>query len=153
MLVRFRQDVIAVKPKAVVILAGINDIAGNTGETTLPAIEDNISSMAELAQANGIRVVLASVLPARDIPWRPTKDVVQKVNALNQWIRDYAARNGFVYLDYYSAMVDAAGGLKSELALDAVHPNSAGYDVMAPLAQAAIDRALKQPVATSAPAK
>lgn len=145
MLVRFRQDVIALHPAVVVILAGINDIAGNTGPSTLEMIEDNLTSMVELARANGIRVVLSSVLPADKLPWRPAIDPVAKVKALNQWIEAYAAAHGIVYLDYYSAMNDGHDGLKVELRHDAVHPNDAGYAVMAPLAEKAIARALAQP--------
>jgi lysophospholipase L1-like esterase len=146
MLVRFRQDVIELKPKVVLILAGINDIAGNTGPITLNETESNIASMAELARANGIGVVLCSVLPAKEFPWRPAiKDVSQKVKTLNAWIREYATRNGLTYLDYYTAMSDADGGLRPELAKDAVHPNGAGYQVMAPLAEAAIQKTLKAP--------
>ncbi len=145
MLVRFRPDVIALFPKVVVILAGINDIAGNTGVIPLESTEQNIASMAELARANGIRVVLSSVLPAGGLPWRPSVTYVpEKVAALNEWIKRYARENGLVYLDYFTAMNDGHGGLKPELALDAVHPNAAGYDLMAPLAEAAIEKAFKE---------
>lgn len=142
LLVRFRQDVIALKPAAVVILAGTNDLAGNTGPSTLEMIQDNLASMTELAQANGIRVVLASVLPASDYPWKPGLEPAPKIAALNAWMKQYAARRGAVYLDYHSAMADARGGLPESLSPDGVHPNAAGYGLMAPLAQKAIDRAL-----------
>ena len=145
MLVRFRSDVIALKPKVVVILAGTNDIAGNTGPSTLEMIENNIASMAELAKANGIRVVLASVLPAYAYPWRPSvQQPAQKIVALNTWIRDYAQRNGHVYLDYHSALADKRQGLRGDLSGDGVHPNEAGYRIMAPLTEAAIREALRQ---------
>jgi lysophospholipase L1-like esterase len=142
MLVRFRQDVVALKPKAVVILAGINDIAGNTGPSTLEMIEDNLMSMTEIAKANGIRVVLSSVLPAYDFPWRPGMQPAAKVVALNSWMKGYAARVGETYLDYHSVMADARGGLPKELSNDEVHPTEAGYRIMAPLAEQAITRAL-----------
>ena len=142
MLVRFRQDVIALKPAAVVILAGTNDIAGNTGPATLDMIEDNLRSMAELARANGIRVVLASVLPVSDYPWQPGLHPAGKVRELNAWMRSYARDTGAVYLDYHGAMGNADGGLDAELAADGVHPTPAGYALMAPLAQRAIDEAL-----------
>jgi lysophospholipase L1-like esterase len=144
MLIRFRPDVINLKPKAVVILAGTNDLAGNTGPATPEEIEGNLMSMVELAKANGIRVVLASVPPAIDFPWRPEHpNPSQQIIALNAWIKDYAAKNALVYLDYYSALVDQRGGLKAEYANDAVHPNKAGYAVMAPLAEKAIAAALQ----------
>jgi lysophospholipase L1-like esterase len=144
MLIRFRPDVIVLRPKVVVILAGTNDIAGNTGPVTLEAIEDNLASMAELARANGIRVVLASLLPVCDYikpqtPRRPT----EKILALNAWMKDYAARSGFIYLDYYSAMLDENKILKQELTYDGLHPNDAGYEIMAPLAEKAIVAALR----------
>ena len=143
MLVRFRQDVIALKPKVVVILAGTNDIAGNTGPSTLEMIENNLASMAEVAKANGIRVVIASVLPAYVYPWRPSVEhPAQTIVALNAWMKDYASRNGFVYLDYHSAMADERMGMKSDLSADGVHPSEAGYRVMAPLTEAAIRQAL-----------
>jgi lysophospholipase L1-like esterase len=145
MLIRFRRDVIELKPKVVVILAGTNDLAGNTGPTTLDAIEDNLSSMAELATAHGIRVVFASVLPVSDYEMRDGKQIVQTVRrppaqilALNKWLKDYAAANHHGYLDYFSAMVDDKGFLKDELSNDGLHPNAQGYVVMAPLAEAAI---------------
>ena len=144
MLVRFRQDVVALQPKVVVILAGINDIAGNTGPATQAMIADNLMSMTEIAQANGIRVVLSSVLPAYDFPWRRGIGPAPKVVALNAWIRCYAAQAGAVYLDYYGGMADARGGLSPELAADGVHPTEAGYRIMAPLAEAAIEQALRQ---------
>jgi len=145
MLVRFRQDVVALKPKVVVILAGINDIAGNTGPSTQEMIADNLMSMTEIAKANGIRIVLSSVLPAYDFPWRRGMEPAPKVAALNAWIKRYAGQAGVVYLDYYSKMVDARGGLSPEMASDGVHPTEAGYRIMAPLAEAAIQQALGQP--------
>ena len=145
MLVRFRQDVIALRPKVVVILAGINDIAGNTGPSTQAMIADNLMSMTEIAKANGIRVVLSSVLPAYDFPWRRGIGPAPKVVALNTWMKCYAAQAGVVYLDYYAKMVDARGGLSPEMASDGVHPTEAGYRIMAPLAEAAIQEALRRP--------
>ena len=143
MLVRFRQDVIALKPAVVVILAGTNDIAGNTGPSTIEMIEDNLASMAELAQANGIAVVLSSVLPVFDYPWRPGLTPAPKIVALNAWMKQYAAANGYTYLDYYSALTDEAGGMKAGLANDGVHPTPEGYAIMAPLAEQAIATALR----------
>ena len=151
MLIRFRRDVIELKPKVVVILAGTNDIAGNTGPTTLEAIEDNLVSMAELATAHGIRVVFASVLPVSDYELRDGKPIMQtgrrppeKILALNKWLKDYAATHGHGYLDYFSATVDDKGFLKDELSDDGLHPNAQGYVVMAPLAEAAIAASLKR---------
>lgn len=143
MLVRFRQDVIALKPRVVVILAGINDIAGNTGPETLEQIEDNLASMADLAAANHIRVVLCSVMPAFDFPWMPGMAPAGKVVALNKWIKAYAARMGHVYVDYHSAMKDERDGLPAALSKDGVHPLPAGYAIMAPLVEAGIAKALK----------
>ncbi len=144
MLLRFRQDVVALKPRVVVILAGTNDIAGNTGPSTLEMIQDNIASMTEIAQANGIRVVLASVLPAYEFSWKRGVEPAPKIIALNSWIRRYAARADAVYLDYHSALADGRGGLQREFSSDGVHPNLAGYRVMAPLAERAIARALRR---------
>jgi lysophospholipase L1-like esterase len=143
MLVRFRQDVIALQPVVAVILAGTNDIAGNTGPSTLEMIEDNIASMAELAQANGIKVVLSSVLPVFDYPWKPGLEPAPKIVALNRWIKAWAERHGAVFLDYHSVMADERQGMRREFAEDGVHPNEAGYRVMAPLAERAIAEALK----------
>jgi lysophospholipase L1-like esterase len=143
MLVRFRQDVIDLKPKVVVILAGTNDIAGNTGPMTLEQTEGNLASMAELASANGIRVVLCSVLPAFDYPWAPGLIPAPKIAQMNAWLREYAARRGFVYVDFYSAMKDERGGLPATLSRDGVHPLPAGFAVMTPLAGAGIEKALK----------
>ena len=143
MLVRFRQDVIALKPKVVVILAGTNDIAGNTGPSTLEMIEDNLASMAELAKENGIRAVMSSVLPVYDYPWKPGLEPAPKIIALNKWMKDYADQHHAIYLDYHSAMADARGGMREGLASDGVHPNEAGYRVMAPLVEQAIERALR----------
>lgn len=151
MLIRFRPDVIALRPKVVVILAGTNDLAGNTGPMTLEDIEANLQSMAELATANGIRVVLASVLPVSDYEMRDGKRLIQtarrppeKILALNTWLRSFAQKHGHIYLDYFSAMVDLQGFLKNELSDDGLHPNAAGYAVMAPLAEAAIAASLKR---------
>lgn len=144
MLIRFRQDVIDLKAKVVVILAGINDIAGNTGPSSLEMIEDNLASMAQLAKANGIKVVLSSVLPAYSFPWKPGIDPVQKVIDLNKWIKDFANKNNFVYIDYYSAMVDERKGLPEKYSKDGVHPNAAGYQIMEPLAKKAISKALQK---------
>ena len=151
MLIRFRPDVIALQPKVVVILAGTNDIAGNTGPMTLAAIEDNLTSMFDLAHANGIRVVFASLLPISD--YEKSKDgqaiirtkqrPPEQIKALNAWMKKYAAAHGGIYLDYYSAMADDKGFLKEELSEDGLHPNQKGYDIMAPLAEQAIAAALR----------
>lgn len=142
MLLRFRQDVLALDPEVVVLLAGTNDIAGNTGPTSLEQIMDNIISMTELAQSNGIQVVLASVLPAYDYPWRKGMQPNIKIPKLNAMIAAYARRANAVYLDYFSAMTDGNNGLQESLGYDGVHPNSKGYQVMAPLTEQAISKAL-----------
>jgi lysophospholipase L1-like esterase len=152
MLIRFRPDVIALRPAVVVILAGTNDIAGNTGPTTLAAIEDNLASMAELARLHGIRVVLASLLPVSDYghtrDGKPIKQTEHRppdqIKSLNEWIKRYSVESGHTYLDYFNAMVDDRGMLKSELSDDGLHPNAKGYAVMQPLAEAAINAALKK---------
>jgi lysophospholipase L1-like esterase len=149
MLIRFRPDVIALKPKVVVILAGTNDIAGNTGPMSNEEIQANIASMADLARANGIRVVLASILPVsayhigpNGIP-QTTSRPMARILALNQWLKQYAASEKHTYLDYFSAMIDSTGLLREELSGDDLHPNAKGYAVMAPLADAAITQALR----------
>jgi len=143
MLIRFRPDVVALKPKVVVILAGTNDIAGNTGPSSLEMIEDNMVSMVELAQKNGIRVVLSSVMPVCDYIRNQTKQRPNEtIVALNDWMKQYASTHDAIYLDYYTPMLDDKGVFKQELTYDGLHPNSAGYDVMMPLAQKAIDQAL-----------
>jgi lysophospholipase L1-like esterase len=148
MLIRFRPDVIALKPKVVVILAGTNDIAGNTGPMTVQQIEDNYASMAELAQANDIRVVFASVLPVHNYNANAELFFVmrsmEKILALNKWLKSYCDEKGLIYLDYFTPMVDGKGLLKRDLADDGLHPNKAGYKIMAPLAEAAIQKALKK---------
>ena len=152
MLIRFRADVIALRPEVVVILAGTNDIAGNTGPMTLEAIEDNLISMSELAHANRIRVVLSSLLPVSDYEKTPdgqsriqtTRRPPEQIKALNAWMKKYALENKLTYLDYYSAMVDDKGFLKDDLSNDGLHPNLQGYAVMAPLAERAIETALKR---------
>jgi lysophospholipase L1-like esterase len=144
MLIRFRPDVIALKPKVVVILAGTNDIAGNTGPMTLEMIEDNLASMAELAKANNISVVLSSVMPVCDyIRPQTERRPPAQIIALNAWIKDYCARNHLVYLDYYSALLDDQKMFKKELTFDGLHPNEAGYAVMEPLARQAIARTVQ----------
>jgi len=144
MLIRFRQDVIALQPKVVVILAGTNDIAGNTGPSTLEMIEDNLASMAELANANGIRVVLSSVMPVYDYPWKPGLKPAGKIITLNTWIKQYCDKKGFIYVDYFSSLADERNGMKASLSKDGVHANADGYKVMEPLVEEAIKKALKQ---------
>ena len=139
MVVRFRQDVIDLSPQTVVILAGTNDIAGNTGPETQAMIEDNFRSMVDLARANSIRVVLASVLPAAAYPWKPSAgSPAEKIRALNDWLKSYAASQNLTYLDYYSAMVGPDGGMKPGISIDGVHPNATGYAIMEPLAEKAL---------------
>jgi lysophospholipase L1-like esterase len=142
MLARFRADVIALKPQAVHIMAGTNDIAGNTGAATIETVKGNIESMAELARAHGIKVIIASIPPAAAFPWSPSKHPVPQIAALNSWLRGYAKANGFVYVDYFAALATPYGGMKPGLASDGVHPTAQGYAIMHPLALAAIARTL-----------
>jgi lysophospholipase L1-like esterase len=148
MLIRFRPDVIELKPKVVVILAGTNDIAGNTGPMTDEEIERNIESMAELAKAHGIKVVLSSILPTSAYHAAPnaapqtTLRPMDRIKAINAWMKRYADANGHVYLDYFSPMLDGSGVMKAELTGDDLHPNLDGYKIMEPLAEAAIQKAL-----------
>jgi len=143
MLLRFYQDVIALKPKVVVILAGTNDLAGNVGPMTMEATENYFLSMADMARANNIKIVLSALLPVCDYikPQTPQRPPA-KILALNRWLKEYAEKNNFVYLDYFSATVDDIGMLRKELTYDGLHPNAAGYEVMAPLAEQAIAKAL-----------
>lgn len=147
MLVRYRQDVINLQPKVVVLLAGTNDIAGNTGPMRNEDIEANFASFAELAKAHGIKVVYASLLPVHNYTER-SKDFfaqrpMSRILAVNDWLKDYCAKNNLIYLDYFSAMVDDKGMMKKDLADDGLHPNAAGFKIMAPMAESAIEKALK----------
>ncbi|MCL6266076.1 SGNH/GDSL hydrolase family protein [Flagellimonas myxillae] len=144
MLIRFRPDVIDLKPKIVLILAGTNDIAGNTGPMTLEQIKGNIVSMAELAKANGIIPIICSVLPAFDYPWRPGKDPNIKIPKLNGMLEEYCKATGVMYLDYFAAMADDRNGLSKALANDGVHPTKKGYEIMVRLANEAVNKALKE---------
>lgn len=144
MLLRFRPDVIELNPKVVVILAGTNDIAENKGPITIKQIAGNIFSMAELAKANGIKVVLATALPAISYSWRPGIEPADKIIALNKLIRKYAKKNDLVLIDYYKPMVNKQKGLKKEYGRDTVHPSVAGYKVMEKLVKKAVKKALKR---------
>ena len=138
MLLRFRADVINLNPELVIILAGTNDIAGNTGLSSIEMIAHNIISMAELAMINDIKIILCSVLPVYDYTWKPGLNPVGKISALNEIIRDYAQNNGIMYLDYYSSMVDDRKGLTEDYTYDGVHPNKLGYTIMESLLETAI---------------
>lgn len=148
MLLRFRQDVIALHPKVLVVLAGTNDIAGVTGRMSNQDIEANYASMAELARAHGIRMVFASILPVHNYTHDAEESFAlrprDRILALNGWLKSYCATNRFVYLDYFSALVDERGMLRQALAEDGLHPTDAGYKIMAPLAEKAIQKALAQ---------
>lgn len=144
MLLRFRQDVIDLKPAIVVILAGINDIAQNTGPYSVNATSGNIFSMCQLAKQNNIKVIICSVLPAIDFPWRPGLDPAQKVIDLNNILKSYALKNKLGYVDYFSAMANEKMGLKEELGTDGVHPNAAGYAIMEPILEKTISKILKK---------
>jgi lysophospholipase L1-like esterase len=144
MLLRFRQDVIDLKPAVVQIMAGTNDIAGNTGPMTASQSQANIMSMAELARAHGIRVILASIPPADHFPWRPGLVTAPRIAEMNSWLRAYAAKTGAVYADYWTALHDG-DALRANLTSDGVHPNAAGYAAMAPVADGAIRAALARP--------
>jgi lysophospholipase L1-like esterase len=142
MLVRFQQDIVHLKPAVVVILAGTNDIAGNTGPSTLQMIEDNFESMSEIAKANNIKLVISSILPADHYNWRPEVRPAQQIREMDTRLKTLCQREGLVYLDYYTSMANAGGGLDPELAKDGVHPTSKGYAMMSPLAEKAIAEAL-----------
>jgi lysophospholipase L1-like esterase len=148
MLVRLRPDVLTFKPKVMVLLAGTNDIAGNTGPMTDGDIEENVAAIAELTSSHGVKVVLASVLPVSnyhtkpDAPAQTVRRPMARIAALNKWLKSYADEHHHVYLDYFSAVTDASGLLRAELSADDLHPNAEGYTIMAPLAQAAIEKAM-----------
>ena len=145
MLIRFRQDVVDLQPKVVFILAGTNDIAGNTGPTSLKEIADNLKSMCEIAKANGIKAVLCSVLAAEDYPWVPGKDPKHKIPALNSLLKEYAATNGVYYLDYFTALNNGRNGIDAFNSYDGVHLTAAGYQVLEPLVESVIEELLGQP--------
>jgi lysophospholipase L1-like esterase len=142
MLVRFYQDVVALHPRAVHIMAGTNDLAGNTGPSSPDDFKNNIRAMVDLAAANHIRVILASILPAERFPWRPDIQPVEQIRQLNGWLRKFAEQHKLIYADYYSSLTTPSGGFRAELSNDGVHPNSAGYAAMRPIADAALRKAL-----------
>jgi lysophospholipase L1-like esterase len=144
MLLRFKQDVVDLQPFAVVIECGTNDIAGNTGYSTLKMIEDNISAMADIAKAHAIKVILGSVLPANKFYWNPELQPASRIDSLNQWIKKYADKNQYRYVDYYTSLSDDQKGMKQEYSKDGVHPNKDGYTVMEKLVKEAIDKIMQQ---------
>lgn len=143
MLLRFQQDVISLKPNAVVLLCGINDLAGNTGPTTVEMIEDNIKSMAEIATTNGVKMILCSVMPSNYIYWKPELKPMDNIDVLNTWIGNYARSKHLPYIDYYSSLVDDQRGFKAEYTKDRVHANLKGYKIMEALLSPAISSVLK----------
>ena len=145
MLLRFYADVIALRPRVVHILAGANDLAGNTGPSSTQQYKNNIMAMCDLAGANGVRVVLASLLPAARFPWRPEVRPGAQINELNLWLRRYAAQRKFVYIDYYAVLAAPGGAMRAGLSHDGVHPHRAGYALMRPLAQQGLAAALQAP--------
>jgi lysophospholipase L1-like esterase len=145
MLLRFRQDVLDLHPAVVQIMAGTNDIASNTGPMTIEQTEANFRSMTELAQAHGVRVIIASIPPSSHFPWRPGLAVTDKIETINAWLKQYAAETGSTYADYWTALQDGQGGFRSAWTLDGVHPNKDGYAVMIPIARKAIAQALARP--------
>ncbi len=143
MLIRFTPDVIDLKPEVVIILAGTNDIAGNTGFSSVKMITDNLAAMAQLAKSVGIQVILSSILPVDRYPWSPNAKAIEMIAEVNLWIEAYAKINGFIYLDYFSIMVNESSGMKKVYSTDGVHPNIQGYKVMEPEVLKAIKKALK----------
>lgn len=144
LLVRFQQDVVHLRPSAVVILAGTNDIAGNTGPSTPQMIEDNFASMAAIAKQNGIKLIIASILPANHYYWSPAVNPVEEIRIVNAWLEHFCAQNNLTYLNYYDSMSDSKGGMRARLSSDGVHPTAQGYEVMAPLAEEAIIEAFEK---------
>jgi len=138
MILRFYQDVIMLRPEAVHIMAGTNDLAGNTGPTSVDEYENNIRAMVDLAKANGVRIILSSILPTNRFPWRPELKPASRIRELNKWLQTYAAEKGELYLDYYALMVGPDGGMRPELTYDGVHPGTAGYRLMRQAAEDAI---------------
>jgi lysophospholipase L1-like esterase len=143
MLVRFYQDVVALRPQAVHIMAGTNDVAGNTGPSSPDDFKNNIRAMVDLAKTNHIQVVLASILPAERFPWRPDIQPVEQIRQLNTWLRQFAGGHKLIYADYYSALTTTSGAFRPELSNDGVHPNSDGYAAMRPIAEAALRKATR----------
>jgi lysophospholipase L1-like esterase len=144
MLVRFYQDVVALHPQVVHIMAGTNDVAGNTGPSSPDDFKNNIRAMVALAKTNHIQVVLASILPAERFPWRPDIQPVEQIRQLNAWLRQYAGEHKLIYADYYSALTTTSGAFRAELSNDGVHPNSDGYAAMRPIADAALRKAMRR---------
>ncbi len=142
LLIRFRPDVVDLKPAAVLILIGTNDVAGNTGPMTPKMTLDNIASLVDMARANNIKSIVASIPPAIDFPWRHGLEPAEKIKSLNAQIQTWCKEHNIPYLDYYSALADSKGGMKDGTSLDGVHPNAAGYAIMGPLAQSVIDKTL-----------
>jgi lysophospholipase L1-like esterase len=143
MLVRFYQDVVALHPKAVHIMAGTNDVAGNTGPSSPDDFKNNIRAMVDLAMANHIRVIVASILPAERFPWRPDIQPVDQIRQLNAWLRQFADQHKLIFADYYSSLTTSSGAFRPELSNDGVHPNSDGYAAMRPIADAALRKATR----------
>jgi lysophospholipase L1-like esterase len=144
MVVRFQADVVRLRPLVVHIMGGTNDLAENTGPESDEAIEDAITSMVEIARSSGIKVILASIPPAASFGWRPGSQPAERIQRLNAWLKTFAASNGLVYADYWSALTDGAGGMKQEYSQDGVHPNALGYQVMIPILNRALDSALRE---------